>query len=170
VTGEKLQIGRPARAVGLAVTLLLAGLELAALLGPWEDWPFSSAPMFARHQSRDAPVYYIEWWVDAAGGSRLLSPQKDLGLGELPFRRGYFASFYGSADPRHPGGHFPDDDPAAFEQRQHDYCRRLSTAFRRPRASTLPSFRLVVAEERAGRRTRSREVGRCEAARFRSSP
>jgi hypothetical protein len=170
VTGEKLSISGASRRVGLAVTLLLAGLELFALLSPWEDWPFSSAPMFARSQARGAPVYYLEWWLERPAERRLLSPQRDLGIGELPFRRGYFAAYYGSADPAHPGRRFPNDDEASFLARQSDYCARLEAAWAQKSGTPVPAFELVVAMEEAGRKLSARSIGRCSGKQFRRPP
>jgi hypothetical protein len=146
------------------------GLELAAVLSPREDWPFTSAPMFARRHERSAPLYYIEWWVEQGRRRRLLSPQEDLGIGELPFRRGYFAAYYGSADPEHPGGRGAGDGEPAFVQRQTEYCGLLRAAWARLRRATPPEFALVVAEEVAGRRTGERLVGTCRADGFRRPP
>jgi len=170
VTGEKLSISSASRRTGLAVTILLAGLELFALLSPWEDWPFSSAPMFARSQARGAPVYYLEWWLERPGERRLLSPQRDLGVGELPFRRGFFSTYYGSADPAHAGRRFGEDDEAAFLARQSDYCRRLQSAWSRRAGAPVPTFELVVAKEVAGQRVDTRLIGSCRAQLFQRPP
>jgi len=170
VSGEKVSISGASRAVGLGLTLLLGGLELGAVLGPWEDWPFSSAPMFARRQDLRAPVYYIEWYL-RRGEERLpLSPQKHLGIGELPFRRGYFAAYYGSADPRHTAGHMAPADEAAFLRRQSEYCGRLQAAWQRRTGQPAPVFDLVVAEEVDGHRTLAIHVGVCDGGRFRRPP
>lgn len=163
-------MSRTRRAVGVGLSVLLVGLELWAVLGPWESWPFTSAPMFARYQARGAPVYYLEWWVLDGGERRLLSPQRGLGLGELPFRRGYFAAYYGSADPRHPGGHFPGDSEASFVARQSEYCRRLAAAWAHAKGMAAPPFELVISEEVGGRNTLTRTVGRCENGVFRRPP
>ena len=170
VTGEKLSISRATRLVGLGLSLLLGGLELAAVLSPREDWPFSSAPMFARYQRPRAPLYYIEWYVKRGREREPLSPQRDLGIGELPFRRGYFAAYYGSTDPRHPGGHFRDDNEAAFLARQGDYCRRLRAAWERRTGAASPDFELVVAEGRGEQRARAVSIGSCRPDGFVRSP
>jgi hypothetical protein len=131
------------------------------MASPLEAWPFTSAPMFARYQARRAPLYYIRWWVEQAGTRRPLVPKVDLGIGELPFRRGYFSAYYGSTDAAHPGGHFPDDGEAAFLARQSEYCARLRGAWSRRWQAPAPDFALTVVERTAGAESGSRLMGRC---------
>src|SRR5688572_29539849 len=97
----------------LGAALLIAsitGLELWAVLGPHEDWPFTSAPMFARYQTPGDPVFELSFYVEDPAGVRVeLDPLRHLGTGELGFRRHFFARYYGSTDPRHPSGHLPSE-------------------------------------------------------------
>ena len=105
----------------LGAALLVAtilGLELHAVLGPYEAWPFTSAPMFARYQTPGAPVFELSFYVeDPEGVTVELEPLRHLGIGELGFRRHFFSHYYGSTDPAHPSWHLPDDDRAKFAQR-----------------------------------------------------
>ncbi len=168
--GDKVSISKGQWALGLAVSLVLSLLQIRAIAGPYEDWPFSSAPMFARYQSRKAPLYYIEWWVQDGGPKRLIMPERDLGVGELPFRRGYFAAYYGSVDERHPSGPHRADDPSRFAERQADFCQRLRAAFRRRGGSEQAAFSLEVSERVAGSTRARRVIGTCDARGFRGAP
>jgi hypothetical protein len=88
------------------------------MLGPHEDWPFTSAPMFARYHTASDPVFELHVMISLINGGELhLQPQQHLGVGELPFRRLLFAKYYGSTDPEHPFGHHPVDSRANFQRR-----------------------------------------------------
>jgi len=125
----------PGRVHRLGAALLvtaIVGLELRAVLGPYEDWPFTSAPMFARYQTPGAPVFELSFYVeDAEGVTVELEPLRHLGTGELGFRRHFFARYYGSTDPQHPSWHLPDDNPAKFEQRIAEWMRLVVSVYTR---------------------------------------
>ncbi len=105
----------------LGAALLIAsivGLELWAVLGPHEEWPFTSAPMFARYQAPSDPVFELSFYLEDPVGVRVeLDPLRHLGTGEIGFRRHFFARYYGSTDPRHPSGHLRTDSDADFRGR-----------------------------------------------------
>jgi hypothetical protein len=117
----------------LGAALLVAsivGLELWAVLGPREDWPFTSAPMFARYQTPADPVFELSFYVEDPAGSRVeLDPLRHLGTGELGFRRHFFARYYGSTDPRHPSAHLPSDSEAAFRLRIAHWMQLVARAY-----------------------------------------
>src|SRR5262245_18124717 len=91
----------PLQRLGAAfLVLAILGLELRAVLGPYEDWPFTSAPMFALYQTPGAPVFELSFYVEDADGVAVeLDPLRHLDTGELGFRRHFFARYYGSTDP-----------------------------------------------------------------------
>lgn len=108
----------------------IAGLELWAVLGPHEEWPFTSAPMFARYQTPGDPVFELSFYVEDPAGVRVeLDPMRHLGTGELGFRRHFFARYYGSTDARHPSGHLPSDSDAVFRQRIANWMRLVAGAY-----------------------------------------
>jgi hypothetical protein len=111
-------------AIGLAALLL--GLELVAIAGPHEDWPFTAAPMFARYHAREQPLFEIDVFVRDSSGARRPLRARELGLGELSFKRQLFARWYGSTDPRHPAGHHANDTPQRFAARMAEFLDRLA--------------------------------------------
>ena len=125
--------------VGVAVlATLLVGLELRAIAGPHEDWPFSSAPMFAYYHAAEWPLFELVIYAEVAPGvERPLEPRADLGIGEIAFKRLLFADYYGSIDPAHPAGHHAGDTPELFRQRMSEFCRKVARAFAR-RSGTMP--------------------------------
>lgn len=129
-------------AAGALVATLVA-LQLGAMLGPHEDWPFTSAPMFARYHSADEPLFELRFIARFADGhEQEILPQRDLGLGELAFRRQFFAKHYGSADPKHPGGHQAQDTRVAFERRMTSWLRRVAVVYERGTGRALAAVRL----------------------------
>lgn len=122
--------GRLHRAGAALLIASICGLELWAVLGPHEDWPFTSAPMFARYQTLDDPVFELSFYVEEPAGVRVeLEPLRHLGMGELGFRRHFFARYYGSTDARHPSGHLASDSEAAFRQRIATFMKLVAVAY-----------------------------------------
>ena len=140
--------GEPCRWHKLAAALLIVlicGLELRAVLGPYEDWPFTSAPMFARYHAPGDPLFELAVWLEPETGPLVeLEPDAHLGLGELGFRRQFFAKYYGSTDPRHPSGHHPHDDEASFRARLSRWMQLVSRAYTRRTGMKLKSVQLEV--------------------------
>ena len=128
-----------------SLILVICGLELRAILGPHEDWPFTSAPMFARYHARRDPLFELSIWIEPLGGQLVeLEPGPHLGLGELGFRRQFFARYYGSTDPAHPSGHHSQDDEARFRTRLGQWMKLVSSAYVRRTGIPLRSIRLEV--------------------------
>ncbi len=131
-------------AAGLLV-LTLCALELRAIVGPHEDWPFTSAPMFARYVAAGDPLYELHLVVELPSGSETeLDPKRDLGMGELGFRRQFFTQVYGSTDPRHPSQHRLDDSRERFRARLLDSMKKLSGVYTRRSGRALAGLRLEV--------------------------
>ena len=136
---------------GLLVACLLA-LQLRAMLGPHEDWPFTSAPMFARYHTMGEPLFELRVFARLAGGDELeVVPARDLGIGELAFRRQLFSRHYGSVDPKNPGGHRAGDNPELFRERLKNWMGRVSRAYSRSTGRELASLRLEVRRLARGR-------------------
>jgi len=124
--------GRLHRLGAALLVVTVVGLELRAVLGPHEDWPFTSAPMFARYQTPGAPVFELSFYVeDVQGVAVELEPLRHLGMGELGFRRHFFARYYGSTDPAHPSWHLPHDNRAKFEQRIAEWMKLVASVYER---------------------------------------
>jgi hypothetical protein len=141
--------GVAARLLVLALAAVLVGLELRAIAGPHEDWPFSSAPMFATYHDPDWPVFELTFHAMLESGrERAIDPRSDLGIGEIAFKRLMFGEYYGSIDPRHPSGHHPHDTPESFRQRLADFCRKLATVLRQRTGTAPRSIRLELARVR----------------------
>jgi hypothetical protein len=131
----------------------LLALELVAIAGPHEDWPFTAAPMFARYHAREQPLFEIDVFVRESSGTRRPLRARELGLGELSFKRQLFARWYGSTDQRHPAGHHPNDTPERFAARMVELLERLAKVETRrtgraPAVLELEVRRLVPPESR----------------------
>ncbi len=139
----------PSRRAQIAVALLAAavlGLELRAILGPHEDWPFSSAPMFAYYHDADWPLFELNLYAETAPGvERPIEPRGDIGIGEIAFKRLLFADYYGSIDPWHPAGHHADDSPERFRLRMSELCRKVARAFRERTGTPARRIRVEAA-------------------------
>lgn len=143
----------------------LVGLELRAILGPYEDWPFTSAPMFARYHAAEDPLFELRLIARHLDGSEHeIVPQRDLGVGELAFRRQFFSKHYGSVDPKHPGGHMGMDDRKTFEKRLETWMRRVARVYERTTGHALAGMRLeawrIAPEGSQSRRVANLELGR----------
>jgi hypothetical protein len=138
----------PSRRAKLAVAALavaLLGLELWAIQRPHEDWPFTSAPMFAYYHDADWPLFELNLYAELNGGSeRPIEPRADLGIGEIAFKRLLFADYYGSIDPRHPAGHHEKDSPELFHRRLSEFCRRVARAFAERTGAPARKIRVEV--------------------------
>jgi hypothetical protein len=142
---RELRVGIWHRLGAGALVIGLVALKVRAMLGPHEDWPFTSAPMFARYHSPDQPLFELRLIAQHADGSEHeIVPQRDLGLGELAFRRQFFAKHYGSADPRHPGGHLENDTREAFERRLGAWMRRVAGVYQRRTGRVLAGVSVEV--------------------------
>lgn len=150
--------GWPGRWHRLAASALLAtvvALQLRAMIGPHEDWPFTSAPMFARYQAPGDPLVELRVLVVTEGrGEFELDAERDLGLGELGFRRQFFSQYYGSTDPEHPSRHYSKDGFAQHRQRVLDWMRKVARGVRRKRGQLPQRLRLEAVRVTGSERER----------------
>src|SRR6187399_890181 len=148
-------VGWPSRIHQMGAALLIAsvcGLELRAVLGPYDDWPFTSGPMFARYQGPNDQVFELSFYVEDPEGTILeLNPEQHLGLGELGFRRHFFTRYYGSTAELHPNGHFPRDGRAAFRGRIAAWMKLVVTAYARKQGHAPGRIWLEASKLSAGR-------------------
>lgn len=139
--------GRWHRLLASLLVVTVVGLQLRAVLGLHEDWPFTSAPMFARYQAPGDPLYELRVYAVGPGGAPVeLDPERDLGLGELGFRRQLFSHYYGSTDPLHPAGHHPADSFELHRQRVLDWMRKVARGYQRQRGQQAERLRLEAVQ------------------------
>jgi hypothetical protein len=147
------------RALAGILIASVVSLEAWAVLGPHEDWPFSSAPMFARYHARGEPLYEFVLVAQHADGARVvIQAKRHLGLGELGFRRQFFGRVYGSTDPEHPSGHHPSDDAGKFRQRLTIWMRKVAATYKVQTGRSAVSLSLELRQ--VSPRSESREVAR----------
>jgi hypothetical protein len=145
----------------LSLAVFVLGLQLRATLGPWEDWPFTSAPMFAFPHAASEPLYEIAIVEVREDLSEHRLRAADLGLRELSFGRYFFGEVYGSTDPRHPAGHHPSDTPARFAQRMGEFSARVAS-IRERRGQRLVALRYELVRLDASGTKTSSPIGRFE--------
>lgn len=110
--------------------------HLWALVAPYEEFPYSSAPMFAHYVSDATPRYRLRFMGEFSSGagapptSREIPPAA-LGVQGVPFARYFFGHVYGSIDRVSPFGLHGADAPAAFEARLSDFVGRMVAVLRR---------------------------------------
>ena len=131
-------------AVSIFILMLLT-LQIIAILGPFDDWPFASNSMFGFYRTSDEPAYELVIQVDDGTGTlRSIDSKKDLGLSNPDaFRRLFFGKWYGSIDPAFPQGKYPGDTPAAFASRMTDFCQKVADVMRRSGMSPV-AIRLEI--------------------------
>jgi hypothetical protein len=123
--------------------------NLVALVIPYEEFPYTSAPMFAHYVGEETPRYrfhFIAVFVNGQAAQEIYAT--DLGLNGVGFSRYFLGSMYGSIDPRSPFGHHGEDTEAAFENRLSGFFRRMMTVLARRGYPALPQvsgIRLEVA-------------------------
>jgi hypothetical protein len=143
----------------LALTVVLVGLQLRAMLGPWEDWPFTSAPMFAFYHSQQRPLYEIAIFEQAPDGTERRLRAGDVGLPEMTFGRAFFGDVYGSIDPKHPAGHHSGDTPERFAERMSEFSARV-VAIRQRRGGRPHALRYELVRIERGSPTARSPIGR----------
>ena len=156
-------------AAAAVITALLLP-NLAALVVPYESFPYTSAQMFAHYKGPGTPLYRLRMIAEPADGR----PERevhaaDLGLNGVSFSRTFFGDVYGSIDPYSPFGHHPGDTPRAFEERLGRYFGHVTAVLaRRDTAGAwgrLAGLRLeAVRLDQAKRDAEVHVVGRYDAA------
>jgi len=129
--------------------------HVATLVLPYEEYPYTSAPMFAHYVGEDTPLYRIRLVAERADGSEREIHATDFGLNGVEFTRQFFGAIYGSIDPYSPFGHHGDETRDEFERRLSDFFPRLVTALERRSPGMLeqvPQIRVDVARLDASNR------------------
>jgi len=130
--------------------------QLAALVVPYEEFPYTSAPMFAHYVGPDTPRYRFRFVAERGDGSAEREIRAtDLGLNGVELSRYFLGSIYGSMDPLSPFGHHGGDTPEAFEARLSTFFRDATTVLERRGGAApgqLSGIRLEVVRLEGGNR------------------
>ncbi len=139
---------------------------LAGLLIPNEDWPVTSAPMFAHYVDDLTPRYRFRFMGHFNASSkkkREIRAKKDLGIREWNLMRFFFGKVYGSIDPYSPFGHHPEDNPERFQERLGRFFQGLMKQFQKmnpKEGNQLERIDLLVVKlDSQNRKIESRRVG-----------
>jgi hypothetical protein len=146
--------------------IVLIGLQLWAMAGYRDDWPFAANAMFAFPRQTSEPVYELDVLVEVEAGWRTLDPKADLGLAHPEFfRRMFFSRYYGSTNGQFPQRMFSSDDRARFEARLTSFCQAVEHSMT-DHGETPSALRVELVEQRRRDGTwvaSQREiVGRCD--------
>jgi len=118
----------------LCATVFIGAFLLPTLAGfivPYEEFPYTSVPMFAHYVGDDTARYRFRFIVQVGDDQQERELRAtELGLGGLEFSR-YFFSVYGSIEPFSPFSHHRDDDRATFEERLSEFFGRVATELKR---------------------------------------
>jgi hypothetical protein len=125
-----LQVRRADYWVGAFIALFLAP-NLAALVVPYEEFPYTSAPMFAHYASANTPRYHLRFVAEVDGADREVIAPSMLGAPGTPLARLFFGHVYGSIEPSSPFGVRGPDTPAAFEARLSRFFGAVVTVLER---------------------------------------
>jgi len=119
----------------LAVTsfvLALVGLQVAAVAGRFDDWPFAANAMFSYHRTASEPVYDLQVLrYDDRGVVHVVDPVRDLKVpSRLEFRRMFFSRWYGSTAAEFPQRGLTPLEPGDFDARMLTFCRAVRDTLR----------------------------------------
>jgi hypothetical protein len=130
----------------VAFSLALLAPNLWAIVEPYEDWPYTSLPMYAHYVDRDTPRYKFVFVGERSDGGEQELSAYSVGV-DYAAMRFFFTHVYGSMESgASPFNRFPGDTRSAFEERLSRffaaYVRRYQSRF--PNQS-LRGIRLQVA-------------------------
>lgn len=128
----------------LFILCILVPASLAMAFGE-ENFPLTSAAMFARDAGPDRPKYTMHWYVEDEAGVQLEHPTS-LGLSE----RHFFLHFYGVSDGDPPYPDTPQDASyAAFEQRATPWFAVFTARYQQRYGRTVERVRLLMRQRDA---------------------
>lgn len=91
--------------------------NLWAIVSPYEDWPYTSLPMYAHYVDQDTPRYRFIFVGEFADGGEEEVTAYSVGV-DYAAMRFFLMYVYGSVETAaSPFNRFPNDDRAAFEDR-----------------------------------------------------
>ena len=116
-----------------AASVVLVVPNLAAVIVPFESWPWTNAPMFAASPVDNA-ISSTSFTLELAdGGTRPLPTRAAAGLNQWHFRRSFLTTAWGSDDASTPFGHVEDDTAALRAARVGHYFDALVRYAKRKR-------------------------------------
>ncbi len=157
-SATKLDLRKP-RAGFLLVAFALTLANAAAIVAPFEIYPFTSSPMFAHPPVGSGTRYLVEVKVLTPSSGDGVFPYEAIGFTETHFVRTLLVRGYGSADAGAPYGFVRDDDDAARTRRLQVFFRACVDALREREAlpAGITGIRLSLrAKDREGP---TREIG-----------
>jgi hypothetical protein len=143
--------------VALSTVFIVAFLlpNAVALFIPYEEFPYTSAPMFAHYVTDNTPRYRFRFFAEYPNGHASQEIRAaDLKLNGTMFSRYFFGSVYGSIEPLSPYGHYGNDTRETFEKRLTEFFHSATIVLnQRPEApSAIGRIRLEVAQLDKGNR------------------
>ncbi len=126
----------------VVASLLLFVPNVAAVVVPFEAWPYTCAPMFAASPVDNAlylPTFILE---KKDGSTEPLPTLPASGISEWLFKRAFLIEAWGSDDPSTSFGHVDDDTAAKRAARIERFVQAM---IRHTRRSKRPVFDDVVA-------------------------
>lgn len=121
----------PKPSVGFVLlTFMLALANVAAIVTPFEIYPFSNSPMFAHPPVGSGTRYLVEVKVITPSSGDDVFPYKAIGFTEAHFLRTLLVRAYGSVVADAPYGFVHGDDDAARARRLQAFFRACVDALR----------------------------------------
>jgi hypothetical protein len=153
------------RRLGVLASLVFLLPHAVTMVHPREEFPLTSAPMFAHYIDQGTPRYRFRFTAEF---NDRRPPQEvrgaQLGVPGVEFTRYFFAKVHRSIDPHSPFADHGRDTPAAFEARLTTFFERTAAVLRRRdpvRWRGLQRLRLEVLRlDKGNRAVDVHEVGR----------
>jgi hypothetical protein len=141
------------------VALALLSGNIAAIVVPFEVYPFTSAPMFAHPPAGAGTRYVVDLRLLALPNQEHAFPYDALGFSEAHFQRTLLVRAYGSSDADAPYGYVPEDDDDKRAARLQRFFTIVVDALRE-RGALPPAAGAVRLSLRAvDREAQAREIG-----------
>jgi hypothetical protein len=125
---------RSPRAGFLLVAVALTLANVAAIVAPFEIYPFTSSPMFAHPPVGSGTRYLVDVRILTLSSGDYVFPYEAIGFTETHFLRTLLVRGYGSVDADAPYGFVRGDDDAARTRRLQGFFRACVDALRKRNA------------------------------------
>jgi len=143
----------------LLVALALTMANVAAMVVPFETYPFTSAPMFAHPPVGSGTRYRVEVKIvtDSSGANAF--PYEAIGFTETHFVRALLVRGYGSVDSSAPYGFVRDDDDRTRTRRLEAFFRSCVDTLRERNALPDGATGVRLSLRAKDRADEAREIG-----------
>jgi len=158
-TSTTKQDRRRPRAEFLLVAFALTLANVAAIVAPFEIYPFTSSPMFAHPPVGSGTRYLVEVKVLTPSSGDDVFPYEAIGFTETHFLRTLLVRGYGSVDAYAPYGFVRNDDDAARTRRLQTFFRACVDALRERDALPAGTTGIRLALRAKDREGPTHEVG-----------